>query len=580
MTKLFIKISFAAIIVFLIYQCIWLNTLVLNTSYNSFIEEIRILLNKDANWKSFIRSKVSPAHFGLIKIAVVAADFLLLIFLVILFRYNTKILYSAEALVKTICQYIHQDIQLIKLLPKWELTLFVFILVSALIRSAWFACNLAIHYDEAWIYNYFIDNRFIQSFLLPSNNHKLYTSIAWWFNLLPLNKVFLMRLPNILLGLLVCTLFFLLIKKIFSNTTSLIGLAWISSAIPVASFMANAKSYILILLFHILLLRMYYSIYKKTNRVNINFYILTLIVALGYFSNPVFLFGHLFTTLFFISAIFCRKDYTTIRKTVYFNLLALPIIVLLYSPDMISGSFAALVKFAVTQKINIQNFFLLCIKNNADFQTGFIYALVIFTVILILAATLLFKKGLNNKAVLLYAISSIAWLPLYAEIVKDDTSVHKTIYITISFALILLFIYQNSLGKIFTTLSIVWAACIAIIYGNFILVQKNSWFNWSHAIDNSVKTVSRTLLQNEAQSCYLSAFYYKPGLEFNFRVHKKPLKIFMGVPGSVDYAENVPENPKPDYLIIDRQLSNKFSLPKSYETVYTDRFVIVYELKK
>lgn len=549
-----------------------------SSNYESFIEGIRTLLTKDINWSSFIQNKVPLARYQLIKILTVIADFIIIVCFIISLTYGNRILHFTERLIKTLLYCINKDVQDIKKMTKWNTALFILILLFALIRSLWFASNMTIQYDEAWIYNYFIDNSFVQSFFLPSNNHKLYTSIAWWFNLLPIDKTFLIRLPNIIVGLIACILFFLFLKKHFSVSASLIAMAWFSSCLPIAIFMPTAKAYVFVLLFHTALLRIYYSFYKKYNVEKSIYWILTIVIILGYFSNPVFLFGHAFTTIFFlIFIIFQKNDYLKAKQIVYANLWAIPIILILYSADIISGAFFDLVDFAITQKINTPSFFLLCIDNNAAFQTGYNNTQILFIVIIVSGLILSINKKVKNKTLLLYAVSSIIWLPFYATLVKDDTSAYKTIYITASFTIILLFLYKYVLGKKISIAKTAWLSSILIIYLNLYLLQNSPWFNWSFKLNDSVQHVSKILLQNNAKSCYLSQFYYKPGLEFHFRTQNKPLKIFMGVPGSIDYVENIPDNPHPNFLIINKEIKNRHTLPFGYSEIYSDDFILVYK---
>ena len=80
-------------------------------------------------------------------------------------------------------------------------------------KALWYDIVFPLQYDEAWSYNYYIGNGLWQSFLLPSNNHKLFTFIAWWFNLLPFDKLFLIRTPNAFTGIF-CLLHSLFYKNI------------------------------------------------------------------------------------------------------------------------------------------------------------------------------------------------------------------------------------------------------------------------------------------------------------------------------------------------------------------------------
>lgn len=92
----------------------------------------------------------------------------------------------------------------------------------------------------------------------------------------------------------------------------------------------------------------------------------------------------------------------------------------------------------------------------------------VFLVIFITGFALCFIKYPSPKNLLIYAVLSIAWLPFYASIMHDDTSRHKTIFITISFTLILMFIVQAGSSKLMQNKYILTLTALFLIFCNTI----------------------------------------------------------------------------------------------------------------
>lgn len=577
MQKLLLKSGFIVLVFSLAGLTISAIYFLFTTGYTDFIEWIRILLGKDTNWLPFIQSKISPERYELIKKSILVFGIVCLTGLFLLFIYRKNIFLASGAVIYFIVESFKNDIAGLRALKKPEAVIFILILIFCCIRSVWLAYTLPVTYDESWIYNYFTSKSFPESFLLPSNNHKLYTAITWWFDLLPGNKTFIVRIPVIIGGLLACSIFFSFIKKYFGISIALIGMAWFSSCIPVAKYMVTGKSYIFLLLIHMLMLRVYFEILRRDQSDFRRWLILTVIITLGYLTNPVFFFGHIFSTVFFIAVNIHQNKYFTVRKIILFNLLSLPFLLPFYITDILSGSFYNLLRFAVTQKINHPNFFILCWNNNAQFQMGFNNAGLLFLFTILCASILYFSGNCKHKTLLLYAIISVIWLPFYAAIVKDDTSVHKTMYITASVAIIMSFILQYLFFKIAVQKTYYTYLIIAfVLSGNFYLYKHNTWVNWSLQLDSSAEKIGNILLQNNATHFYLSHYYYKPALEFYYKTNRRQAKIFMGVPGSVDYVKEIPDSPAPDFLIIDNDQKDKPLTPSSYKKIFSDQFITIY----
>lgn len=577
--KLIIRLIFFCLLLLIIITCLWLTLLFYTKSYNDFIEWLAITLQKSNNWISFFKSRLSVKSFHRIKSLIIAFDAGAALIIGLGVYHFRKI----EAACIEFCLFfsgiIKKRMQWFSALPAFERYFFYVVTIVAIVKALWYSAVMPLQYDEAWSYNYFISNELWQSFLLPSNNHKLFTFIAWWFNLLPFDKVFLIRLPNAIAGAFLLVTFFHFAKKYFSSSVALSGFAWFATCVPVAVYMTIARSYIYVIFFSLLLLIIYFEAARTLNKKYHHLMIfLTITIVLGYFSNPTFFFGHFILSIYIFSRLLFQRQFKKLKPLFISNLAALPFLCLIYATDMLGGHFSGLLDTAYKDGVN-QNYFLECIKLNAGFQTGIENMYIIFVIILLAGFTLCFTKYPNPKSLLVYAVLSIAWLPIHASIVHDETSRHKTIFITISFTLILLFILQAGMNKLLHNKYALCGLGLLMIALNTINLNKHSWFKWSTAMDKSVKDVSSILMENNATVCYIKAFYYKPGIEFYHKVNFKKIKLYLPDANSVDYNEKIFIKKDPQFVLTDPAQPGMINRER-YSLVFKDEIIALYKINK
>lgn len=551
----------------------WVNYLFYSKDYEEFINWVISALNKKDNWKPFLEARLSVKSFEVVRILLLVFDAGLLLLLSVFLRYRKMI----ESGCLKGCTYFYHSLQNHKRwffrLPAFDRYFFFVITAYAFIKAIYYDIQLPIQYDEAWTFNYYIDNGLWQSFLLPSNNHKFFTLIAWWFNLLPFDTQLLIRFPNALAGVSLLGLFFVFLRKHFKKGEALLGFAWFATCMPVAGYMSSARSYIYVLLFSLLLLALYYG--SQANRPKkVTVFLIALTIVFGYFSNATFLFGHFILSVFFFSRYIITRQRVMTKMLLQGNLLASPFVAIAYVPDMLAGHFSGLL--SVAYKVNEhQNYFMQCLELNGRFQIGFGNYYFLFTIVLIAGIALCFMKRYRSQTLLYYSVLSILWLPFYASMVHDDTSRSRTIYITISFTLLLIFLMRTFFDRYLRNKRFVlWMA--ALIVGiNFFNLRVSGWFTWSVDMDNSVKNVSEWLMENRAKNCYIMSFYYKPGVEYYHRIHDKRIDLYMKESNSIDFVDNLFVVNQPEYILTEKG-KDDLVRGQNYTLVYSDEFVSLY----
>lgn len=575
--KLLARLFPLTVLVLILYACFWATRFLFSHTYDEFIDQVAFTLQKGDNWVPFFKARITENSFSLIKQVIIAVDVAAVLIAGLSVVFSKRILAACSAFFLFIDDEIKKLLRWYAGLPKQELYIFYSVLLFALVKALWYSMVIPIQYDEAWTYNYYISNELWQTVLLPSNNHKLYTFIAWWFNQLPFEKVFLIRLPNTITGLLLLVIFYYFAGKRFNKSVAFLGYVWLATCVPVDVYMTSARSYIYIILLTLLLL-MVYSRIASSPVSRQHYQVLFGIVLLGYFSNPVFLYGHFVMSLFFAGMLIYHRQFYKIKAVLLSNAAVLPFLGLLYGADAFGGHFKGLLQTAYKPDEN-RNYFLDCIRLNADFQTG-VEGWPILLMIVVSAGLLLsFKRGLKSKALLVYAILSIVWLPVLATIVHDDTSVHKTIYITISFTLLLMYIFQIGFSQLIQNKYRLAVIALLIAGINSFNLDRHSWFKWSTPMDNSVKSVAEVLLNNQARECYLVPYYYKPGIAFYHKIQQQPIQLYLKDAGSVDYDSTLFSKHDPGYVLTSRNESGFVPLQK-YSLLYKDDIVALYKKRE
>lgn len=571
------KIFKILLFIFLLVAClliVQLNVLFYKNNYPQFIAYISHAVGKDS-WQSFLQQRFSINKFLLCRKVILGFDILFILTAIFLLKTSAKLYFLVLPIAKQFKKYVISFYRSFTSLPKfYKVSLFV-LLLFIIIKAVWYAFVLPLQYDEMWTYNYFTSNQWWQSFYLPGNNHKLYTSIAWWFNQLPFAPGFLMRLPNIFAGIITVLLFINLTKKYFSLAILFIGVTWFATTSPVGIYIFLARSYIYVLLFTLLLIKFTLKLIenKKLSKVDWLFY--AVIIILGYWANLVFFFGHLFITLNILFFILKERSFLNYKKLFLAHVAAAIILVLLYLPDIFGQHFFALMDRAFIPGKK-PNYFWRCIKYNSYFQWGRLGLEWLSGLLLGFSLFIVFYKKNLYKNLLAISLTGILLLPLFTFVV-NDLIMHVAIYLTIYFSILIMCLLQFCFRNIKILQAFTVIICIAIAFINSYSMNNLGYLNYSRYQNVNSKKTAEVMLQNRITNCYLFFNLYKPAIVYYYKISKNNIEIKMAASQSVDYTAFDPQH-KYLCIIIDKEHPQKID-SLNYELIRQDTLVSVWKRK-
>ena len=168
---------------------------------------------------------------------------------------------------------------------------------------------------------------------------------------------------------------------------------------------------------------------------------------------------------------------------------------------------------------------------------------------------------------------------MYALLAHDDTSCRKTIYITLSFTFLLMFILDAAFHKYLYNKYLVSAISVTILLGNTISLPNFNLFKWSTEMNESCEKVSGILLNKNISSCYVFQNYYKPGIEFYYKENSRPIKLYMADSTSIDYSATAFTSAAAESVLLNKEINTSIDKNKYY-LLFEDKYVALYTLKK
>jgi hypothetical protein len=217
-------------------------------------------------------------------------------------------------------------------------------LTGAIVRYIFLA--LPISYDEAYTFVVFAMRplQFIVSDYHVPNNHIFHTILVRAAYLLLGADLWAIRLPVFIAGILLIPLVYLAGRVFFDRYTALLSAALVAGSSILIENSANARGYMLICLFSILLLIL--AVYLKAHA-NLAAWVLFILTSmLGFYTVPVFLYPFGMVLSWFILSILAGdlagERWPMIRSLLTACLVAGALTLLLYLPIIRSSGFEAI----------------------------------------------------------------------------------------------------------------------------------------------------------------------------------------------------------------------------------------------
>jgi len=558
---LFIYLLPLSLIVFAAVKLFYYN-------YDGFVSYVASSLHKPG-WEKFIRSQFTENAFNISKWIIVFLAGCYLFAGFYLFRKKTSLIRKLDAGIISFSNKMKELKKEFSQMPAYSKWLLVVLFLFVIVKALWYIINWPLQYDEVWTYNYNIGNGFWQSFLLPQN-HTFFTVVAWFFHLLPIDPQISMRLPNFFAGLVLLIIFFIFIKRYVSLKAALVSTFFLSTCCPVVFYMLYARGYLFVLLFTIIALWLQLILIREKQS---NFYKLLLFTAivLGYWSNPVFLYPHAAIASSVFIYCFSKKTLKIFWQNILVHTIAILAMVILYLPTLLSSHIDELIQAGVRDTFEPDMLWLSFIYNSW-FIFGIRSGYVLLSLFLIFIAVELIQK---NRFGFLhwFLISSFFIILIFSFLQSLPLAGHITIFLSISMAVLLAFVFKGIEMKIGINKIVFLLLLAGTIAFNTYMAHHHYWFNWSVEYDRSTKKVAAEMISKKIRNCYLSVNYYKPHLEYYYKIKGKELHIGMADTSSQDHH---PFNPGLHESVILRNNKTSNLDLHQYQIFYQDETITAY----
>ncbi len=278
-------------------------------------------------------------RFRILQIAIPGILLLQGISLLLVFRYRLSISNYINNILIEFKNEWKKIVQVCKALRSPQLLLLVLITLLIIFTRIYLIDKYPFSGDEAQAYFTFVNNGFLltTTFYPEPNNHILYDLFTMLFDPFIKDPMFVMRVPNIFLNLLVLAIGFIYLLGKRNFTTALLFLVIAGLSFSTSIYAIQGRGYMLLSLFTVISI---ISCIRLTENSKSKLAFVTLIISsiLAIYTIPIFLF--LFVGFSFYLGLFFnkKKQFIDLRKVIWYFILTNIGWILLYLPVfLVSG---------------------------------------------------------------------------------------------------------------------------------------------------------------------------------------------------------------------------------------------------
>ncbi len=569
---LFFAISTVSISIFLL-------CFLLPLKYDDFISLISKLLNKP-EWNNIIVEQFSKAQFLLTKKTVLFSTLcyilILIPFLIIKKKPLTFYLKNIMADFNKTVLKINVSIRSLEKTTKIALATICFLFFA---KSFYYIFTYHISYDEAWTYNHFISKSFIIPFIAPSNNHVLYTIIANFFSLLPIEPIRSIRLPLPLVGLASGLLLFLFLRMYIHEKYALLIFAFYLSSGWVTKYALYGRGYIFTFLFVLLLIWSVIKIatLKYPNSKQIYYLVYVLSFTLGVYAVPSFSFAIVGVFIPAMIILLYKKRLKRTSHLVAVTIISILLSLILYSPMILSVGFNWLFEGLALEKSSISLTQIkrwILVMGSQTLSTHLFYAPYLFLILISIGLPFFIEKKKRTLAVIISFSIIFPLLLVYIFQASFETRIFSYSIVLVS---ILFGLLAQYLSQYFPTVNkpIFLFLTITLFTVNSYLSHNNPMMQWNKEVDHTSHIISKRIKENRIKEVYNFFPYLKPIIEYQYLKSNSNIKILMSEEASLDYQIFDSEK---KYESIIWKKGEKREKPNfsNYNLVYEDNLAALY----
>ena len=257
--------------------------------------------------------------FDLLHLTIPIVLFFQCFFVAILYKYRSKVSNEITILKNESVEQGQKVLVKLKELTTFQIVFLVLIILAIFFSRIYLINRYPFSGDEIQAYFTFINNGFLltTTFYPEPNNHIFYNLIVMLFNPFIKNPIYVMRIPNVLLNMVLLGIGFLYLLKKQNYTTAILFLILTGFSFSTSIYAVHGRGYILVSLFT--LTSIISSIELMENpKSKLAFIVLIISSILGIYTIPVFLFIYIGITAFLGLSFLLRKEYSNLKLAVLY----------------------------------------------------------------------------------------------------------------------------------------------------------------------------------------------------------------------------------------------------------------------
>ncbi|MBT3606346.1 MAG: hypothetical protein HOE48_01990 [Candidatus Latescibacteria bacterium] len=220
--------------------------------------------------------------------------------------------------------------------PQHQFLFLIIFFIGVIIRICFLFQPM--RHDEAFTFtNYASKPLFValSNYSFP-NNHLFHTFLVHIFYLCFGNHEWIIRLPALFTGILLLPVAYLTIRQFYTYQVALISLALIATASPLVEYSINARGYMLICLFFLLLLILAQNLLIQSDKARwITF---SLVGALGLYTIPIMVYPLSIVFIWFFASILKTTNKRTRLRQLFFSGISIGLLTAFFYTPIFLGS--------------------------------------------------------------------------------------------------------------------------------------------------------------------------------------------------------------------------------------------------
>ncbi len=331
-------------------------------------------------------------------------------------------------------------------LATYEKVIFYTLICTLFLLKLYFLPRFPFHIDEVASYLYFVQKGFFVSisYYPAPNNHILYSVLACLLKPFVHDPFYLMKLPSFIFSIITSCVLMLLLLKHFNFSISIIGVLLFSLAPSYFIYSISGRGYALMTSFAMVSTFMVFEIISGKKEAFI-WHIYVVATVLGFYTLLTYLYPFVSLSFVILTYGLVKKDYSSIRHFIKYTVLAIFLVLLLYTPVFLVSGLSALTSNAWVIKLDWTNYISklpVFVSGAFEFVIGFEGYSMVTGIFLIIAAVVVLVRTRKIKWLLLVLSFFITALVLLT-IQRLQPYNRIWIYLIIPITLCCLFILDN-----------------------------------------------------------------------------------------------------------------------------------------